>query len=52
MREFIGDGETRRQLEAQGFMPQAGTPGDLALRIRSERSEWAAVVKRLGVTVE
>lgn len=52
VRAFMGDGDTRRQLEAQGFTPQAGTPGELAWRIRSERVEWAAVVKRLGLSVE
>jgi tripartite-type tricarboxylate transporter receptor subunit TctC len=52
LRVLIDDGETRRQLDAQGFTLQSSTPGDLALRIRSERAEWAAVVKRLGMSIE
>ena len=52
LRVLIGDSETRRQLDTKGFTLQASTPGDLALRIRSERAEWAAVVKRLGMSIE
>ena len=52
LRLLIGDDETRRQLDAQGFTLQSSTPGDLALRIRSERAEWATVVQRLGMSVQ
>ncbi|HMO45570.1 MAG TPA: tripartite tricarboxylate transporter substrate binding protein [Rubrivivax sp.] len=52
LRAFVGGADTRRQFEAQGFELQASTPGELALRIRSEKAEWAAVVKQLGVRIE
>lgn len=52
LRVFVADGGSRRQLDVQGFTLQASTPSQLALRIRSERAEWAGTVKRLGVTIE
>ena len=49
---FIDDDENRRRLEAQGFMPQGGTPEELASRIHEERAEWSVLVKRLGVSID
>jgi tripartite-type tricarboxylate transporter receptor subunit TctC len=50
--DMAADPETRKKLEALGFVPVANSPSEFAERIKSEMSRWDKVVKTAGIHVD
>jgi tripartite-type tricarboxylate transporter receptor subunit TctC len=50
LNEILAEPEVRAALEKQGLVPQGGAPAKLADLIAKDRSRWASVVKRAGIT--
>jgi tripartite-type tricarboxylate transporter receptor subunit TctC len=50
--KMAADPESRKKLEALGFVPVANSPSEFAERIKSEMSRWDKVVKTAGIHVD
>jgi len=46
------DPETKKKLDALGFVPVANSPNEFAERIKSEMARWDKVVKTAGIHVD
>jgi tripartite-type tricarboxylate transporter receptor subunit TctC len=49
IRAVIGDPDFQKRMIELGGVPLAGTPEELAARLRSDIDMWAAVVKKAGL---
>jgi tripartite-type tricarboxylate transporter receptor subunit TctC len=50
--EMAADPETKKKLDALGFVAVANSPGEFADRIKSEMARWDKVVKAAGIHVD
>ncbi|HET8918656.1 MAG TPA: tripartite tricarboxylate transporter substrate binding protein [Xanthobacteraceae bacterium] len=50
--KMAADPETRKKLDALGFVPVASSPSEFAERIKSEMARWDEVVKTAGIHVD
>jgi tripartite-type tricarboxylate transporter receptor subunit TctC len=50
--KMAGDPETKKKLDALGFVPVANSPSEFATRIKSEMARWDKVVKTAGIHVD
>ncbi len=47
--KMVADPETKKKLDALGFVPVANSPSEFAERIKSEMARWDKVVKAAGI---
>jgi tripartite-type tricarboxylate transporter receptor subunit TctC len=52
LRKILDDGDFKKRLIADGSDPTPSTPEQYAQNIRREEGKWAALVKKLGLTLE
>jgi tripartite-type tricarboxylate transporter receptor subunit TctC len=50
--QMAADPQTKKKLDALGFVPVAGSPNEFAERIKSETARWDKVVKTAGIHVD
>jgi tripartite-type tricarboxylate transporter receptor subunit TctC len=50
--KMAADPETKKKLDALGFVPVANSPHEFAERIKSEMARWDKVVKTAGIHVD
>ena len=50
--KMAADPETKKKLDALGFVPVANSPAEFADRIKSEMARWDKVVKTAGIHVD
>ncbi len=50
--KMVADPETKKKLDALGFVPVANSPSEFAERIKSEMARWDKVVKTAGIQVD
>ena len=50
--KMVADPETKKKLDALGFVPVANSPNEFAERIKSEMARWDKVVKTAGIHVD
>jgi tripartite-type tricarboxylate transporter receptor subunit TctC len=50
--QMAADPQTKKKLDALGFVPVAGSPNEFAERIKSEMARWDKVVKTAGIHVD
>ena len=50
--KMVADPETKKKLDALGFVPVANSPDEFAERIKSEMARWDKVVKTAGIHVD
>ena len=50
--KMAADPETKKKLDALGFVPVANSPAEFAERIKSEMARWDKVVKTAGIHVD
>jgi tripartite-type tricarboxylate transporter receptor subunit TctC len=50
--KMAADPETKKKLDALGFVPVANSPNEFAERIKSEMARWDKVVKTAGIHVD
>ena len=50
--KMAADPETKKKLDALGFVPVADSPSEFAARIKSEMARWDKVVKTAGIHVD
>ena len=49
---ILATDDMKKRLLAEGSDPAAGTPADYAANIAREEGKWAALIKKLGLTIE
>jgi tripartite-type tricarboxylate transporter receptor subunit TctC len=52
LRAILATDEMKQRLLQEGSEPTPGTPDDYAANIQREEGKWAALIKKLGLTVE
>jgi len=52
LRAILVTDEMKQHLLQQGSVPTPGTPEDYAANIQREEGKWAALIKKLGLTIE
>lgn len=52
VQRWLANTDARQALEAQGLIPDPGTPQDLRERVSSEQAKWARVIKIAGIKPE
>jgi tripartite-type tricarboxylate transporter receptor subunit TctC len=50
--KMVADPQTKKKLDALGFVAVANSPSEFAERIKSEMARWDKVVKTAGIHVD